>query len=106
MNQNNEVGINFDYAPIAVEPWNSFDAGNTDFRAPYVGFSPNAADFQTVGISAYDALETHVEKRLSHNFQISASYTWSHALDEQSDIGLFFTGDNPKRLLRDSQASF
>lgn len=104
MNQNNEVGVNFDYAPIAVEPWNTFDAGNTDFRAPYIGFSPNAADFKTVGISAYDALETHVEKRLSHHFQLGASYTWSHALDEQSDIGLFFTGDNPKRL-RDSWAS-
>ncbi len=104
MNQNNEEGINFDYAPISVEPWNTFDAGNTDFRAPYVGFSPNAADFQTVGVSAYDALETHVEKRLSHNFSVGGSYTWSHSLDEQSDIGLFFTGDNPKRL-RDSWAS-
>lgn len=104
MNQNNQVGPNYDYAPIAVEPWNTFDAGNTDFRTPYVGFSPNAASFKTVGISAYDALESHVEKRLSHNFQVGASYTWSHALDEQSDIGLFFTGDNPNRL-RDSWAS-
>ena len=87
-----------------VEPWNTFDAGNTDFRTPYVGFSPNAADFKTVGISAYDALGAHLEKRLSHHFQVGASYTWSHALDEQSDIGLFFTGDNPKHL-RDSWAS-
>ncbi len=104
MNQNNQVGVNYDYAPIAVEPWNTSDAGNTDFRAPYVGFSPNAADFKTVGNSAYDALEAHVEKRLSHHFQIGGSYTWSHSLDEQSDIGLFFTGDNPSRL-RDSWAS-
>jgi hypothetical protein len=104
MNQNNEVGPNFDYAPIAVEPWNTFDAGNTDFRTPYVGFSPNAADFKTVGVSAYDALQAHVDKRLANHFQLGASYTWSHSLDEQSDIGLFFTGDNPKRL-RDSWAS-
>jgi hypothetical protein len=60
--------------------------------------------FKTVGNSAYDALETHVEKRLSHNYQVGASYTWSHSLDEQSDIGLFFTGDNPKKL-HDSWAS-
>ena len=92
------------YYPISGEPWNTLDGGNTDFRAPYVGYSPNAADFQSVGVSAYDALETHVEKRLSHNFQVGGSYTWSHALDEQSDIGLFFTGDDPKRL-RDSYAS-
>jgi hypothetical protein len=104
MNQNHEVDPNYDYAPIAVEPWNTFDAGNTDFRTPYVGFSPNAAAFKTVGVSAYDALETHVEKRLSQNFQFGASYTWSHSLDEQSDIGLFFTGDNPNHL-RDSWAS-
>ena len=104
MNQNNQEDINYDYAPIAVEPWNTYDAGNTDFRTPYVGFSPNAADFKTVGNSAYDALEAHVEKRLSHHFQIGGSYTWSHSLDEQSDIGLFFTGDNPSHL-RDSWAS-
>ena len=94
----------YDYEPIAGEPGTPTDGGNTDFRAPYVGYSPNAALFKTVGNSAYDALETHVEKRLSHNFQAGASYTWSHALDEQSDIGLFFTGDNPNKL-RDSWAS-
>jgi hypothetical protein len=105
MNQNKDSGApDYDYLPIAVEPWATFDAGNTDFRTPYVGFSPNAADFKTVGLSAYDALETHVEKRLSHHFQVGGSYTWSHSLDEQSDIGLFFTGDNPNKL-HDSWAS-
>ena len=103
MNQNSS-DCGYDYCPISVEPWNTFDAGNTDFRTPYVGFSPNAADFKTVGVSAYDALETHVEKRLSHNFEVGGSYTWSHSLDEQSDIGLFFTGDNPSHL-RDSWSS-
>ena len=93
-----------DFSPIAVEPWNTLDGGNTDFRTPYIGYSPNAASYKTVGVSAYDALETHVEKRLSHNFQVGGSYTWSHALDEQSDIGLFFTGDDPTHL-RDSWAS-
>ena len=59
MNQNNDSGApDYDYPPIAVEPWNTFDAGNTDFRTPYVGFSPNAADFKTVGVSAYDALRS------------------------------------------------
>jgi hypothetical protein len=92
------------YAPIASEPWNSVDAGNTDFRVPYIGYSPNAVLFETVGNSAYDALQTHLEKRLSHNISGGVSYTWSHALDEQSDIGLFFTGNNPANL-RSSYAS-
>jgi len=94
----------YDYDPIKGEPWNTLDGGNTDFRAPYVGYSPNAADFKTAGVSAYDALETHIEKRLSHNFQVGGSYTWSHSLDEQSDIGLFFTGNDPNHL-RDSWSS-
>ncbi|MGA8043587.1 MAG: TonB-dependent receptor, partial [Terracidiphilus sp.] len=100
----NSSNCGYDYCPIVEEPWNTLDAGNTDFRTPYVGFSPNAADFKTVGISAYDALEAHIDKRLARRFQLGGSYTWSHALDEQSDIGLFFTGDNPNRL-RDSWAS-
>ena len=106
LNQNEAVGGKYGdaYLPIAGEPWNSEDGGNADFRVPYIGFSPNAADFKTVGNSAYDALQTHIEKRLSHNFSGGVSYTWSHALDEQSDIGLFFTGNNPNNL-RSSYAS-
>jgi hypothetical protein len=102
LNQNNFTG--YDYAAIPGEPWNSEDGGNTDFRVPYIGFSPNAADFKTAGTSAYDALQTHVEKRLSHNIAGGVSYTYSHALDEQSDIGIFFTGNNPANL-RSSYAS-
>lgn len=97
LNQN-ELPDGYDYAAIAGEPWNTYDGGNTDFRAPYVGYNPNAALFKTVGTSAYDALESHLEKRLSHNFQVGASYTFSHTYDEQSDIGIFFTGDNPNDL--------
>jgi hypothetical protein len=93
-----------DYNSIAGEPWNTYSGGNIDFRTPYVGYNYNSALFKTVGVSAYDALQVHLEKRLSHNLQGGASYTWSHALDEQSDLGIFFTGDNPNRL-RDSWAS-
>jgi hypothetical protein len=87
-----------DYLPITTEPWNTYDGGNTDFRVPYVGYNPNATLFSTVGNSAFDSLQTHLEKRLSHNVQAGVSYTWSHTLDEQSDIGLFFTGNNPNNL--------
>jgi hypothetical protein len=98
LNQNSTSDPNYDFNSIANEPWQTYDGGNVDFRAPYVGYNPNAALFETVGTSAYDALEAHLEKRLSHNFQGGASYTYSHTYDEQSDIGLFFTGDNPNDL--------
>ncbi|MEI9968572.1 MAG: hypothetical protein WDM87_08105 [Terracidiphilus sp.] len=90
--------------PIAGEPWNTEDGGNTDFRAPLIGFSPNASFYKTAGNSAYDALQVHLNHQLSQNYMVGASYTWSHALDEQSDLGLFFTGNNPDNL-RNSWAS-
>jgi hypothetical protein len=92
------------YQAISTEKWNTYEGGNSGFRTPYPGYDASAALFKAAGISAYDSLEAHVEKKLSHQFQLGASYTWGHALDEQSDIGLFFTGDNPNRL-RDSWAS-
>jgi len=96
LNTANPVGYN--YAPITTEPWSTYDGGNVDFRVPYVGYNPNATLFSTVGNSAFDSLQTHLEKRLSHHVQAGISYTWSHTLDEQSDIGLFFTGNNPNNL--------
>ncbi len=104
MNDTKGCGKYDDPCPIASEPWSTYDGGNSDLRVPYVGYSPYAALFETVGNSAYDSLEAHIEKRLSHDVQFGASYTWGHALDEQSDIGLFFTGNDPAHL-KNSYAS-
>jgi hypothetical protein len=104
LNGTTKCGKYGDPCPIASEPWSTYDGGNSDFRAPYVGYSPYSALFETVGNSAYDSLETHLEKRMSHNVRVGASYTWGHALDEQSDIGLFFTGNDPLHL-KNSYAS-
>ena len=92
------------YSPISTEPYDTYSGGNIDLRVPYVGYSPNAALFKAAGVSAFNALEVHLDKRLSQNVSAGVSYTFSHALDEQSDVGLFFTGDNPNHL-RDSYAS-
>jgi len=51
--------------------------------------------YEAEGTSNYDALQAQLRKRLSNGLQFTASYTWSHALDEQSGLGLFFTGNNP-----------
>jgi Carboxypeptidase regulatory-like domain len=83
---------------MANEPYNTFSGGNIDLRVPFVGYDPNSTSFTASGISAYDALQAHLEKRLRNGVQAGASYTWSHTLDEQSDVGLFFTGDNPNKL--------
>jgi hypothetical protein len=71
--------------------------GNTALRTKYVGVNPNADSWIAEGISNYDALELGVVKKFSHSFQVDASYTYSHSLDEGSGIGagLFFNGNNP-----------
>jgi Carboxypeptidase regulatory-like domain len=98
------VGSKAYFQPISTEPYNTNSGGNIDLRVPYTGYSPDAALFTAAGVSAYNSLQTQIEKRMSNHVQATVAYTWSHALDEQSDIGLFFTGDNPNKL-RDSYSS-
>lgn len=76
----------------------TFEGGNVDLRVPYIGYSAESESYTAAGISAYNALQTHMEKRMSHGLQIGASYTYSHATDEQSAMGLFYNGNNPENL--------
>ena len=69
--------------------------GNAALRAPYLGYDPNSDFNRAVGISNYNALQASVNKRLSHGLQVTASYTFSHTLDEQSGLGLFYNGNDP-----------
>lgn len=76
----------------------NFEGGNVDLRVPFIGYSSESESYTAAGVSAYNALQVHVEKRLSHGFQAGASYTYSHALDEQSGLGLFYNGNNALNL--------
>jgi hypothetical protein len=93
VNLPNGNGYDFDY-----------EGGNVDHRVPYLGYAAESIDYKAAGIDAYNALTAHVDKRMSHSVQVSASYTYSHALDEQSGLGLFYNGNNPLNL-RDGYAS-
>ena len=84
--------------PLSTEPYNTYDGGNTDLRTPYLGYSINSVSYRAAGVSAYDALQLHVEKRMSRGLQVGFSYTYSHSLDEQSGLGLFYNGNNPLDL--------
>jgi hypothetical protein len=74
------------------------EGGNVDLRVPYMGYAGESEAYTAVGISAYNALQAHVEKRLSHGLQAGVSYTFSRSLDEQSALGLFYNGNNPLNL--------
>jgi hypothetical protein len=76
----------------------TYEGGNIDLRVPYVGYSSESESYKAAGISAYNALQTHIEKRMSHGLQVGFSYTYSHATDEQSALGLFYNGNNPLNL--------
>jgi hypothetical protein len=76
----------------------NYEGGNVDLRVPYIGYASESIDYKAAGVGAYNALQAHVEKRMSKGFQIGFSYTYSHALDEQSGMGLFYNGNNPTNL--------
>ncbi len=76
----------------------NYEGGNVDLRVPYIGYSSESESYTAAGVSTYNALQVHVEKRLSRNFQAGVSYTYSHATDEQSALGLFYNGNDPNNL--------
>lgn len=69
--------------------------GNTDIRVPFIGYAPNSVFYEAEGVSWYHAMQAQFTKRFTHGFQANVSYTYSHALDEGSGLGLFFNGNNP-----------
>jgi hypothetical protein len=75
-----------------------FATGNAALRAPYIGYDPNSVSYEAKGRSNYNALQVGVNKQMSHGLLITAAYTYSHTLDEQSGLGLFFTGNDPNNL--------
>jgi hypothetical protein len=100
--------VDDNYAPVALPTNNggalnstymvNSEGGNVDLRVPYIGYSSESIDYKAAGISMYNAAQLHVDKRMGHGLQAGASYTFSHATDEQSALGLFYNGDNPTNL--------
>lgn len=83
---------------LLSEPYNTSTGGNTDLRAPYIGYSPNSVAWSTLGWSHYDALLASIHQNAWHGFEYQLSYTWSHTLDAASGFGLFYNGNNPRNL--------
>ena len=93
-----DQNFNFQNLPNGQSYLATYEGGNVDLRVPYIGYSAESETYKAAGVSAYNALQTHIEKRMSHGLQVGFSYTYSHALDEQSGMGLFFNGNNPLDL--------
>jgi Carboxypeptidase regulatory-like domain/TonB dependent receptor len=80
---------------VPSETLKTFDGGNTDLRVPFLGLSNNSVFYEAEGIANYNALQFGIRKQLSRGLQLTGAYTWSHTLDEQSGLGLFYDGNNP-----------
>ena len=98
--QNYSYGYNVGGAvlPDGTEYQANYEGGNVDLRVPYIGYAAESIAYRASGVDAYNALQAHIDKHMSHNIQVGASYTYSHALDEQSGLGLFYNGNNPLNL--------
>jgi hypothetical protein len=57
-------------------------------RRPFPAVDASIATLRANDFSNYNALQVHLEKRLSHGLQVGASYTYSHALDDASSASL------------------
>ncbi len=76
----------------------NYEGGNDDLRVPYMGYAAESITYKAAGVDNYNALQAHIEKRMSKGIQVGASYTYSHAIDEQSGLGLFYNGNNALNL--------
>jgi hypothetical protein len=52
---------------------------------PFVPFG-SVKNYESTGNSIYHSLTVNVNKRFSNNFQFLGSYTWSHAIDDSTDV--------------------
>ena len=83
----------------------NYEGGNVDLRVPYIGYAAESIDYKIVGcLSLQRPSGPHRKAHEPRRPGRVLSYTYSHALDEQSGLGLFYNGNNPLNL-RDGYAS-
>jgi Carboxypeptidase regulatory-like domain len=70
------------------------DAGITQFT-----------DYESRGSSIYHGLTTSLTKRFSNHFSFQANYTWSKAIDDQTDFNSAFAPPFPTRLFTERSLS-
>jgi hypothetical protein len=71
--------------PVYGQTTNSI--ANTGNRLPYQGISEGSLVTSSVFLANYNSLEVSLRRRMSHGFQLQASYTWSKNLDEVNGEG-------------------
>ena len=68
-----DSSFNFQNLPNGQPFLANYEGGNVDLRVPYLGYSAESETYKAAGVSAYNALQTHIEKRMSHGLQVGFS---------------------------------
>lgn len=68
---------------IALPPLSDLATGRLQRPNPSLGAF---TVFDSSAASTYHSLQTTVTKRFSRGYQLTAAYTWSHAIDDVSDV--------------------
>ncbi len=76
------------YGPATVPGSQLFFAAMANYPLGYgIPIPYNSVDVQeSSGNSVYHGLTVNVSKRFSHSFEMLSSYTWSHAIDDSTDL--------------------
>ncbi len=72
-------------------------AGSLRTPGPLSPFGDVSAQLSD-GNSVYHAMNLELKKRFSRNFQFLASYTWSHAIDDSSDLQTLLKPQNNRNF--------
>ena len=72
-------------------------AGTIRSPGPLSSFGDVSAQLSD-GNSNYNAMNLEVKKRFSNNMQFLASYTWSHSIDDSSDLQTLLKPQNNRNL--------
>ena len=94
--QRRNISYGFNVFPRRHEK--NFDGGNTDLRVPYLGLSDSSVFYKAEGIADLSRPAVRTSQAPEPGLQVTAAYTWSHTLDMQSGLGLFFNGNDPFNL--------
>jgi hypothetical protein len=83
-----------------VLSYNQLQTGVAGFPRPFSGFS-RIFEFESNANSTYNGLVAQVNKRFSHNFAVSGSYTWSHVIDDAPDATAVVPNTDDGKLVYD-----
>ncbi len=70
---------------VSKATWDALSAGSLRTPGPIYPYADVNAQVSD-GNSSYNALNVELKKRFGSNIQIGGSYTWSHSIDDSSDL--------------------